>query len=45
MIDIDTCAFIACVVGLVCYLWGYSSGSRFTLEQVNKQLEKKIRGE
>ena len=44
MIDIDTCAFIVIVVGLFSYLWGYSSGAKFTLNEVNKKLDERIKG-
>ena len=42
MIDIDTCAFIAIVIGLVCYLWGYSCGSSFAIKEMNKKIHEKL---
>lgn len=44
MINIDTCAFVCIVIGLVCYLWGYSSGASFTLNEVNRKLKERIKG-
>jgi len=43
MIDIDTCAFIVVVIGLMCYLWGWSSGSSFAIKEMTRKLEERAK--
>jgi hypothetical protein len=39
MTGYDIAIFLIFCTGMVCYLWGYSAGAKFTLEKMNEQLE------
>jgi hypothetical protein len=43
MTGYDITIFLIVLTGIVCYLWGYTAGARFTLEEMNKQIEAKLK--